>query len=146
MTRVLVVANRTASTPALLAEVEARARTGARVTVLIPPEKADQPDWTDEEAARLVGHAADQEVECMNAGLDALDTIHDAVGRDEFDEIIVCTKEEHLARWVHHDLPHRLEHLGLPVCVISPDEEDVPDDIREGLPTGWSYPEVGPLT
>ena len=79
MTRVLVVANRTASTPALLAEVGARARAGASVTVLIPPEEADQPDWTDEEAARLVGHAADQKVECLDAGPDALDTIHAAV-------------------------------------------------------------------
>ena len=145
MTRVLVVANRTASTPVLLAEVSARARAGADVTVLIPPEHADHPDWTDEEATRLVGHAADQEVECLDAGPDALDTIHDAVGRDQFDEIIVCTKPDHLARWVHHDLTHRLEHLGLPVCVI-PADEDVPDDIREGLPTGWHYPEVGPLT
>jgi hypothetical protein len=139
------VANRTTSTPALLAEVGARARAGASVTVLIPPEKSDHPDWTDEEAARLVGRAADQEVECLDADPDPLDTIHDAVGRAEFDEIIVCTKPEHLARWVHHDLPHRLEHLGLPVCVIPP-EGDVPDDIREGLPSGWKYSEVGPLT
>jgi hypothetical protein len=146
MTRVLVVANRTASTPALLAEVEARARAGASVTVLIPPEKADHPDWSQEEAARLVGHAADQEVECLDAGSDPLNTIHAAVDQGAFDEIVVCTKQEHLARWVHHDLPHRLEHLGLPVCVIAPDEEDVPEDIREGLPTGWHYPEVGPIT
>jgi hypothetical protein len=145
MTRVLVVANRTAPTPALLAEVGARARAGASVTVLIPPEKTDHRDWTDEDAARLVGHAADQTVECLDPGPDALDTIHDAVGADEFDEIIVCTKQEHLARWVHHDLPRRLEHLGLPVYVIPPDE-DVPDDIREGLPAGWKYPEIGPLT
>jgi hypothetical protein len=145
MTRILVVANRTASTPALLAEVGARAHAGASVTVLIPPEKADNPDWTEEEAARLVGDAANQQVECLDAGDDALDTIHDAVGADEFDAIIVCAKPAHLARWVHHDLPHRLEHLGLPVCVIPPDD-DVPDDIREGLPSGWKYPEVGPLT
>ena len=35
---------------------------------------------------------------CLDAGSDALDTIHAAVGADEFDEIIVCTKPEHLAR------------------------------------------------
>ena len=43
MTRVLVVANRTASTPVLLAEVSARARAGASVTVLIPPERQTIP-------------------------------------------------------------------------------------------------------
>jgi hypothetical protein len=145
MTRVLVVANRTASTPALLAEVGARARAGARFTVLIPPEKTDHPDWTYEEATRLLGRAADQDVDCLDAGPDALDTIHGAVDQGDFDEIIVCTVHEHLARWVHHDLPHRLEHLGLPVCVIPPDR-DVPDDLREGLPTGWSYPTVSGLT
>jgi hypothetical protein len=145
MTRILVVANRTESTPVLLAEVGARAREGASVTVLIPPEQTDHPDWTEEEAARLVGDAAGQKVECLDPGPDALDTIHDAVSADDFDEIIVCAKPDHLARWVHHDLPHRLEHLGLPVCVIPPDD-DVPDDIREGLPSGWRYPEVGPLT
>jgi hypothetical protein len=146
MTRVLVVANRTASTPTLLAEVGARARTGASFTVLIPPEKADHPDWTDDEATRLLGHAAGQDVDCLETGADALDTIHDAVGEGDFDEIIVCTPQHHLARWVHHDLPHRLQDLGLPVYVIAPEEEDVPDDIREGLPSGWQYPQVGPLT
>ena len=145
MTRVLVVANRTASTPALLAEVGAQARPGASFTVLIPAEDADHPDWTDEEATRLLGGAADQEVTCLDAGSRRARHHPRRRRAKEFDEIIVCTKPEHLARWVHHDLPHRLEHLGLPVCVIPPDE-DVPDDIREGLPTGWKYPEVGPLT
>jgi hypothetical protein len=146
MTRVLVVANRTASTPALLAEVGARARAGASFTVLIPPEKGAHPDWTDEEATRLLGRAAEQDVACLEAGGDALDTIHGAVDQGEFDELIVCTPHHHLASWVHHDLPNRLEHLGLPVYVIAPEDEEVPDDIREGLPSGWKYPEVGPLT
>ena len=141
MTRVLVVANRTPSTPALLAEVGARARAGADFTVLIPPEKTEHPDWTQEEAVRLLTGAAKRDVECLEAGPDPLDTIHGAVGKGEFDEIIVCTVPEHLARWVHHDLPHRLVHLGLPVCVIPPDR-DVPDDLREGLPSGWTYPTI----
>ena len=145
MTRVLVVANRTPSTPALLTEVGTQARAGATFTVLIPPEKGDHPDWTREDAVRLLGRAAGGDVASLDCGPDALDTIHGAVDRGDFDEIIVCTLPGHLARWVHHDLPHRLEHLGLPVCVIPPDE-DVPDDIREGLPSGWKYPEVGPLT
>ena len=61
-----------------------------------------------------------------------------AVTGRNIDEIIVCTTRRSTSRTGSiHDLPHRLEHLGLPVCVIPPDE-DVPDDIREGLPTGGS--------
>jgi hypothetical protein len=122
-----------------MAEVGARARGGASFTVLIPPEKGDHPDWTEEEAVRLLGRAAEQDVACLDCGADALDTIHGSVDQGEFDELIVCTVHEHLARWVHHDLARRLEHLGLPVYVIAPDR-DVPDDLREGLPSGWTYP------
>jgi hypothetical protein len=57
------------------------------------------------------------------------------VSDGEFDELIVCTAPAHLARWVHHDLPHRLQHLGLPVVVIAP-EDDAPvhDHIRATMP------------
>ncbi len=54
-TAILVVANRTGSTPALLAEVHRRAGT-ARFGLMIPPEA--EHDWTLEDALRLVGRAA----------------------------------------------------------------------------------------
>ena len=57
----------------------------------------------------------------LDSGNDPLDAVHGAVSDGEFDELIVCTAPAHLARWVHHDLPHRLEHLGLPVLVIPPE-------------------------
>ena len=81
--------------------------------MLIPPRNGES-DWTDEEAARLVGHAANQKVECLDAGPDALDTIHAAVEQGDFDEIVVCTHPEHLACWVQHDLPHRLDTSACP--------------------------------
>jgi hypothetical protein len=139
---VLVVANRTASTPMLMDEVARRARAGARCTLLVPPEsRGEHADWTLQDAQRLLSKAAGAEVECLDCGSDALDTIHQAVDAGRFDAIIVSTVPEHLARWVHHDLPHRLEHLGLPVTVI-PHDRDVPDDLREGLPSGWDYPPI----
>ena len=61
----------------------------------------------------------------LDGGDDPLDSVHRAVSDGEFDELIVCTAPTHLARWVHHDLPHRLQHLGLPVVVIPP-EHDAP--------------------
>jgi hypothetical protein len=105
-TTILIVANRTASTPLLLDEVGRRAQTGARFTLLIPPEKSahDGEDW---------------DVAC--------------------DEIILSTPPQHLARWVHHDLRHRLEHLELPVQVIPP-EPDVP--MPSDQPEGWTRPLV----
>ena len=114
--RILVVANQTASTPRLLREVSESAKDGAQFTLLIPPECAQHrgSDWTSDDAAGMLAEAAGADVAVLDCGDDALDTIHGAVDAGQFDEIIVCTVPEHLSRWVHHDLPHRIEHLGLP--------------------------------
>lgn len=143
--RILVIANRTASTPRLLDEVKRRARDGADFMLLVPPEKGTHhaPDWTPAVAEELLARAAGRDVVTLACGPDALDTIHRTVAGGGCDEIIVSTVPEHLARWVHHDLPHRIEHLGLPVVVI-PHEPDAPldDDLAQGLPTGWDYPPI----
>jgi hypothetical protein len=142
--RILVVANRTDSTPTLLKEVADSARSGARFTLLIPPEKSHNGgDWLPDDAQRLVGGAAGGSVEMLDPGADAVDTIHAAVDRGDFDEIIVCTPPEHLSRWLHHDLVHRIEHLGLPVRVI-PHENDapMPSDVRQKIPDGWTRVET----
>jgi len=110
-TRILVIANRTASTPTMLDKVAERARAGASFALLIPPEHGDDEDWSQEVALKLVGRAAGSDVACLDSGDDPLDTVHRAVSDGEFDELIVCTAPAHLARWVHHDLPHRLQHL-----------------------------------
>jgi hypothetical protein len=123
--RILVIANRTPSTPTMLHTVTERARAGATFTLLIPPDHGEHEDWSQEVALNLMRRAADGDVASLDSGDDPLDTVHRAVSDGEFDELIVCTAPGHLARWVHHDLPHRLEHLGLPVAVI-PADVDVP--------------------
>jgi len=142
-TRILVVANRTASTPMLLEEVGRRAGSGARFTLLIPPEKAAQEgdDWSSEDALRLLERAAGQPVEHVACGADAFDTIHRAVDDGTCDEIILSTPPAHLSRLIHHDLRHRLEHLKLPVRVI-PHEPDAP--VPDDLPDDWTYPPPTP--
>ena len=139
--RILVVANRTASTPTLLHQVHESARAGAQFTLLIPPESAHHhgSDWSQEEALRLLGEAAGGEVAVLECGDDAVDTIHREVDDGRFDEIIVNTVPEHLSRWIHHDLPHRIEHFGLPVRVI-PHEDDtsISDELDQGLPNRWT--------
>jgi hypothetical protein len=132
--RILVIANRTASTPQMLDQVAARAQSGARFTLLIPPDHRGH-DWSRDDALRLMGRAAEGDVAYLDSGDDPLDTVHRAVSDGEFDELIVCTAPAHLASWVHHDLPHRLQHLGLPVVVIPPDRDaPIPHHVVGAMP------------
>src|SRR4051812_35992186 len=85
--RILVVANRTASTPRLLDAVAARALDGCSFTLLIPPEKGQEDtDWTQEDALAMLARAAQMEVAYLEAGSDALDAIHRAVDAGHVDE------------------------------------------------------------
>jgi hypothetical protein len=132
---VLVVANSTASTPALLAEVQRRAQAGARFTLLVPPVSDDESDWTTEDAQRLLGRACAGTVDCIDAGPNAAETIHRTVADRECDEVIVSTKPHHHVLWFHHDLPARMKDLSVPVTVIPP-EPDSWGPI-EGFPPDW---------
>ena len=145
--RILVVANRTASTPHLLEEVRRRAREGAGFTLVIPPQKssAGADDWSSADALELLERAAGAPVTQLDAGSDALAAVREAVEAGSCDEIILSTPPEHLSHWVHHDLRHRLEHLGMPVLVIPPEPDaPLPDHLRDGLPNGWTNRPIVP--
>jgi GABA permease len=50
---------------------------------------------------------------------DPMRAVSEAVGSREFDEIIVSTLPPRLSRWMHHDLPARLQHdFHLPVTHV----------------------------
>ncbi len=139
-TSVLVVANRTASTPQLLDEIGRQARDGARFTLIVPPEdgRAGAEDWTGDTAAELVGRAAGGPVEQIASGADPLAAVHEAVDAGRCDAIILSVPEAHLSRFIHHDLRHRLEHLGMPVTVIPPEPDTpLPGHVRDALPDDW---------
>jgi len=72
--RILVIANRTASTPVMLDVVAERARAGASFTLLVPPEHGHD-DWSQEVALDQVGRAAGGEVATLDSGEDPLDSI-----------------------------------------------------------------------
>jgi hypothetical protein len=142
--RILVIANRTSSTPTLLHTVQERAAAGASFTLMIPPDHGHHTDWDVEEAVKLLEAAAGAPVTSLAPGDDPLDTVHRAVSDGEFDALIVCTTPPHLARWVHHDLPHRLQRLGLPVTVIPPERDAlIPGHVTNALPDGTV---IAPIT
>jgi hypothetical protein len=144
--RLLIVANRTESTPRLLEEVERQARGGCDFTLMVPPERhPDAPDWTAEDALELVTRAAyGRPVAYVDCGADAAATIGELVEQGAFDEILLCTPREHHEHWHRHSLPKRIRALDIPVSVIPPDSSGW--SYEHGFPDDWVRIEVGPLT
>jgi hypothetical protein len=121
---VLIVAYRTAATPALLEAVRDRAaRAPVRFTLLVPRPYWD-PDTEEaaltlELALPLLDQAADDRVEGLVGDPDPLVAIQDALAREPFDEVIVSTLPARVSHWLRRDLPSRVEQLGLPVTVVT---------------------------
>jgi hypothetical protein len=130
---VLVVAHKTAATPALLEAVRARvARGPAWFHLLIPnpslgnwkPTAGARSDVGEGEqvlalALPLIQEAADGRADGSVASRhDPMDAVEEALREDEYDEIILSTLPRAVSRWLHVDLPHRVAHLGLPLTTV----------------------------
>jgi hypothetical protein len=122
VTKVLVVANRTSSTPRLLAEVRRRAKAGSCSFTLLIPDAASRgaADWTLETALPMLSRAAHSKVESRVGGPDPFVAVKEAVESGDFDEIIVSTLPRKSSAWLRRDLIRRVERLGLPVTAIVP--------------------------
>ncbi|MES1193678.1 MAG: hypothetical protein ABUM26_05085 [Solirubrobacterales bacterium] len=135
-TRVLVVAHRTAATPALLHAVRERAARGPCAFTLLVPNVAhglhrivDAEDQSEDAAQSvlavalpLLEEAAGGHVEGMVGDPEPLNAVQDAVNLHGFDEIIVSTLPVRVSRWLHLDLPSKIGGLGLPVTTITATE------------------------
>jgi len=126
---VLIVANRTAATPALLAEVRRRASEGAcRFTLLVP--RAFWDADTEESAIALelalplLEEAAGGHVEGFVGAEDPFLAVTTALEAGRYDEIIVSTLPARVSHWLHIDLPARVRRLGLPVTVLTARKAD----------------------
>jgi hypothetical protein len=131
--RILVVANRTAATPGLIAAVRDRAAKGrATFTLLVPntahglhklvdPEDQGQSEaeQTLELAIPLLEEAAGGPVEGMVGDPEPLAAIQDAIHLHGFDEIIISTLPTRVSKWLKLDLPHKAAGLGLPVTTVT---------------------------
>jgi hypothetical protein len=131
--RVLVVAHRTAATPALLDAVRERSRRGPAVFTLLVPNAASglhrvvDPEDQDSGDARAVldealprlREAAGGDVEGIIGDAEPLSAIQDAVNLRGFDEIIISTLPARVSKWLRLDLPSKAAGLGLPVTTVT---------------------------
>src|SRR3954452_7591571 len=130
--KVLVVANKTAATPALIEAVRERAaRGGARFTLLVPNAahglhrlvhppvlSQSEAEQTLELALPLLESAAGAPVEGMIGVAEPLAAIQDAINIHGFDELIISTLPQRVSKWLKLDLPSKAAGLGLPVTTI----------------------------
>ena len=131
--RILVVAHKTAATPALLDAVRRRAAEGpCRFTLLVPsvahglhrvvdPEDqgSGEAEAVLELAIPLLEEAAGAKVEGMVGDPEPLAAIQDALNLHGFDEVILSTLPARVSRWLKLDLPSKVSGLGLPVTTVT---------------------------
>jgi hypothetical protein len=132
LARILVVANRTASTPRLLEEVDRRAQAGPCAFALLIPDASNRKaaDWTMEAAIPLLERVARGKVEGLIGGPDPLAAVERAIHNGNFDEIIVSTLPPKRSWWLRRDLVRRIEALGLPVTAVVPEQKSMIDTLQ----------------
>jgi hypothetical protein len=127
--RILIVANRTAATPALIEAVRKRASEGACQFVLLVPRAywdadTEESAVTLELAIPLLEEAAGSHVEGLIGDNDPFVAVTAALEQGDYDEIIISTLPTRVSHWLHLDLPARVQRLGLPTTVITARKSD----------------------
>jgi len=131
--RVLVVAHKTAATPALLDAVRDRAQRGPATFTLLVPNPAhglhalvDPEDQEESEgqtvldlAIPLLEDAAGAPVEGLVGDPSPMNAIQDAINVHGFDEVIISTLPARVSKWLRLDLPSKITGLGLPVTTVT---------------------------
>jgi hypothetical protein len=132
--RVLVVAHKTAATPALIDAVRDRAQRGpAAFTLLVPNpahgleailDSGNHDETTEahqvlELALPLLEDAAGGPVEGMVGDPSPMNAIQDAINIHGFDEVIISTLPARVSKWLKLDLPSKVTGLGLPVTTVT---------------------------
>lgn len=129
--RVLVVANRTAGSPELLAALRERAEQGPARFHLVVPSTPHGVSWAAD--MHSGGNAAEHDLEGALERLrehgieidgevgdpDPVAAVQDAANTASYDEVIVSTLPKHVSKWLKLDLPHKAAHAtGLPVTHV----------------------------
>jgi len=126
---ILIVANRTAATPALIEAVRKRAsEVTCRFTLLVPrtfwDADTEESAITLELAIPLLDEAAGSHVEGLIGDTDPFVAVTAALEAGDYDEIIISTLPARVSHWLHLDLPARVQRFGLPMTVITARKTD----------------------
>ncbi len=148
--RVLIVANRTAATEPLLAAVRSRAQAGpARFHLLVPatprglhrvvdPEVSGREEAAEQLtiALELLREAAGSEITGHVGSADPMAAIADVINDRRVHEIILSTLPRRLSRWMHLDLPSKLNGMGIPVTHVQGEVPSESEPARSELVGG----------
>jgi hypothetical protein len=136
--RVLLVANRTATDQALVTAIRSRAQRGLVTFHLVVPatpqglHRVVDPEVAGVEAAEVrlrmalpvLSEAAGQVITGHVGDANALAAVEDALNLRGFDEIILSTLPSRISRWMRIDLPCKIRALGIPVVHVSTSHVD----------------------
>lgn len=118
---VLIVASRTATTPALIEHARQRALRGScEFTLLLPSHAEEEGRNTLAVAVPLLERATGARVRGMIGPADPQAAVDSALAREHFDEVLVATAAPGRSPWRARDLADRIERPWLPVAVVEP--------------------------
>jgi hypothetical protein len=135
--RVLVVAHKTAATPALLDAVRERVHQSPAEFFLVVPnaapglhkvvdpedQDADTASGVLDDALPALSDAAGTRVEGFVGSSDPIAAVQDALNlHGPIHEVIVSTLSPRVSRWLKLDLPSKVSGMGLPVSTVTPDD------------------------
>ena len=99
-------------------------------SLLIPDApKSEHTDWTMELALPLLERAARGPVEGLTGEADPFEAIRRTVADGDYEAIVISTLPRRVSKWLRRDLPRRVESLGLPVTVVTPERRRLQDDV-----------------
>lgn len=128
---VLVVANKTAATPALVDAVRARAAAGPAEFFMLVPNPGhlafDRVSSDVHEGKEVLAHALPPLEHATGARVlgrvaaspNAYDDIVAELDSGDYDEIILETPPSHVSHWLHVDLSQRIAQLGYPLLTVA---------------------------
>jgi hypothetical protein len=132
--RILVVSDKAAPTPELLAAIRHRAEEGEaqfRLVVLNParaelhllhPERHDKATEAEHVLLKALEDfqlaAGGPVIGSVSVRHDPMDAIEETIFSEPIDEIMLSVPVHGVAARLHQDLQHRLKHFGLPVTVV----------------------------